>query len=109
VFCWDRDLKGFGLKACKSGKRTFILQARLHGESRRYTKRVYGQPWSPDQAREAALQMLANIAKGVDPSEEKWVKRDLATISELAKRYAGAPKQSCSHHEVTRAETAKRS
>lgn len=88
VFYWDRDLKGFGLKVYKSGKKTFILQARLNGESRRYTIGVYGQPWSPDQARETALQMLADIAKGIDPSSEKKAKRDLATVSELAKLYS---------------------
>ncbi|CAN7594178.1 tyrosine-type recombinase/integrase [Rhizobium sp. LjRoot254] len=86
TFYWDRDLKGFGLKAYKSGRKTFILQARLNGNSKRFTIGAYGQPWSPDQAREIVLQMLADVAKGVDPVAKK-TKSEIATVSELAEHY----------------------
>lgn len=64
---WDTDLKGFGLKAYQSGGKTFILQTRLNGSSKRFTIGMCGRPWSPDQARDVALQMLADVAKEVDP------------------------------------------
>lgn len=47
----------------------------------RYTIGTYRQPWSFDQAREAALRMLAHVASGIDPLAEKKVKRGLATIA----------------------------
>ncbi|CAN7690953.1 tyrosine-type recombinase/integrase [Rhizobium sp. LjRoot254] len=87
AFYWDDSLKGFGVKVTKGGKKNFVLQCRLNGDVRRFTIGQYGHPWSPDQAREAALRMLADVSRGVDPTSEKRAKRDQPTVAELAKTY----------------------
>lgn len=87
VFYWDDSLKGFGLKVTKGGKKNFVLQARLNGDVKRFTIGQYGQPWSPDQARQTALEMLADVGRGIDPTSEKKAKRGQPTMSDLAKRY----------------------
>jgi hypothetical protein len=33
AFYWDRELKGFGLKIYKCGRKSFILQGRVNGTS----------------------------------------------------------------------------
>jgi integrase len=87
AFYWDDSLKGFGVKVTKGGKKNFVLQCRLNGDVRRFTIGQYGHPWSPDQARETALQMLADVSRGIDPTSERRAKRDQPTLAELAKIY----------------------
>lgn len=87
AFYWDDNLKGFGVKVTKGGKKNFVLQARLHGEAKRFTIGQYGQPWSPDQARDAALRMLADVTQGIDPTAEKKSNRDRPTVKELSEIY----------------------
>lgn len=85
TFHWDSDLSGFGLKAYPTGKKSFFVQTRVNGRSRRFTIGSYGQ-WSPDQARQRALEILHDASKGIDPAAEK--KPDAAmTLRALAERY----------------------
>jgi len=68
---WDDDLAGFGLRVFTTGKRSYVLQYRALGRSRRYTigpRPVFG-PLRP-RARNALIQ-LARVAKGENPAEER--------------------------------------
>ena len=87
TFFWDDTLKGFGVKVTKTGKKMFVLQGRLDGIVRRYTIGQYGSPWSPDQAREEALQFLSQLGRGIDPTSEKKARRAQGLISDLIAQY----------------------
>jgi len=87
TFFWDDTLKGFGVKVTKTGKKMFVLQGRLDGVVRRYTIGQYGSPWSPDQARDEALQFLSQLGRGIDPTAEKKARRAQGSISDLIAQY----------------------
>jgi integrase len=71
---WDDRLPGFGLRVTGAGG-AYVLQYRIgHGRkapSRRITIGRHGAPWTPDTARQEALRLLAEVAKGKDPSAER--------------------------------------
>src|SRR5271154_2979108 len=50
---WDDELPGFGLRVFTSGKRSYLIQYRSAGRSRRYTIGQHGV-WSPELARKEA-------------------------------------------------------
>jgi integrase len=54
---------------------------------RRYTIGQYGSPWSPDQAREQALQYLSQLARGVDPTAEKRARKAQGWFADLISQY----------------------
>ena len=67
-FVWDDDVPGFGLRVFKSGKRSYLIQYRMGGRTRRYTIGSHGI-WTPETARKQAKILLANVAQGEDPAE----------------------------------------
>lgn len=84
---WDSQLPGFGLRIKPSGRRTYILQYRNpQGRSRRFTIGLHG-PFTPDQARQEAKLLLADVARGLDPAESRKQDRDTLSLADLADRY----------------------
>ncbi len=87
VVLWDSEVKGFGLRVMKNtGYKSFIIQYRTQGRSRRLTIGRYGR-MTLDRARKVARGKLSAVDQGGDPAEEKKVGRQAVTIKELAKRY----------------------
>ena len=86
-FYWDDQIKGFGLRITPTGKKTFVLQYRFQGSTRRMTLGAY-PILNPDHARELAMKNLGETIDGMDPSQ---VKKDgsqkLADISSLFGSY----------------------
>lgn len=75
---WDTELRGFGL--CISGKtKTYIVQARVNGRDKRRSIGRHGV-LTAEEARKAARQALALMARGVDPKDEARARR-IAGIS----------------------------
>ena len=62
-------------------------------------------PWTPDMAREEAKRLLAEIAKGGDPSGDKQARRHALTLAELCDRYF---EDALAGRVRTRSKTAKR-
>lgn len=67
---WDEELPGFGLRIFPTGKRSYPIQYRADGRSRRYTIGIHGI-WTPETARREAKMQLDRVAQDDDPAEER--------------------------------------
>ena len=90
-FLWDGDLKGFGLKVCSGGRKSYVCKYRLgtgrNAPTRRMTIGTHGSPWTPDQARKRASQILGLVAHGKDPAQEKQADKSVLTVAQLCDLY----------------------
>lgn len=68
VIFWDTELTSFGLMVTAAGHRSYVVQYRAAGKSRRYTITAK-QPLT--KARKQAKSILGEVAKGADPVAEK--------------------------------------
>jgi integrase len=88
VFVWDSEVKGFGLKVTTTGAKSYVLQYRTaEGRSRRYSIGKHGSPWTCEEARERAKELLRGLAGGIDPLDAKSSAKDALTVKELAELY----------------------
>lgn len=85
-FIWDDELPGFGLRVFQSGKRSYLVQYRAAGRTRRYTIGLHGA-WTPETARRQARVLLGRIAQGENPAEERHLDAKAITVKELCSQY----------------------
>jgi integrase len=83
---WDDELPGFGLRIFTSGKRSYVIQYRIRGRSRRYTIGLRGA-WAPETARREAKVQLGRVAGGDDPVEDRELDHRAISVKELCIRY----------------------
>ena len=84
---WDTTCRGFGLRALKSGRRSWVFQYRdEHGRTRRI---ALGDVSAVDleDARGAARRAAAGVAQGSNPSAERKQKRAAGTVLEVIEAY----------------------
>ena len=68
---WDTDLKGFCLCAYPSGRKVYLVGYRNRRKQYCwYTIGKHGDPWSPDNAREKAKEILGDNARGISPAKK---------------------------------------
>lgn len=94
---YDDDLKGFGLRVMPpstkspTGTRTWIVEYRPGSGGRNVAKRRLAlgraETVTPEQARKAAKDILANARVGEDPAAGRAEARKAKTIGELKERY----------------------
>lgn len=88
IFVWDSEVRGFALMVTRRGTKSYVLQYRTAGgRSRRITIGRHGSPWTPEAARQRAIDMLRGVHRGIDPLDAKTEARGAITVSELADLY----------------------
>jgi integrase len=88
-FIWCDELPGFGVRIYPSGKRSYLVQYRAEGRSRRAKIGLHGR-LTAEEARREAMGLLGHVAKGGDPAEERATRRATMTVRELCDRYMRA-------------------
>ena len=85
--CWDADIPGFGLRVTPAGSKSFVFQfrSRTNGQGK---ITLGGYPaMTVDQARKIARSHRVAVDEGANPSLDRKVKRDAATLNDLARHY----------------------
>ena len=83
---FDRALPGFGLRIHPSGRKVWIVQARIEGRSRRLRIARHGE-MELAQARRRARDMLARIRAGQNPADDIQRERKTPTLRAFADEY----------------------
>jgi integrase len=86
-FFWDSGCRGFGIRALRTGRRSWIYQYRdEHGRTRRI---VLGDLSAVEleAAREAARQTAAKVTHGGNPSVERRQSRNAGSVLEAIEAY----------------------
>jgi hypothetical protein len=76
AFIRDKQLVGFALRITANGWKSFVVEGRVNGRTRRYT---IGRAdlWAVEDARGEARQILADMKRGIDPKTRPRAPRAL--------------------------------
>ena len=88
-FVWCEACPGFAVRVYPSGRKTFIAQVRVGRHTRRVKIGLYG-PFTVEQARERAGEIIREAASGRDPQRERRERREAANVTELCEEYMKA-------------------
>lgn len=84
---WDSDLTGFGVRVSPGGSRTYFLQSRLkNGKPIKITIGKHGKI-TAEAARQHAMELLAKITLGEDPTPEKKGQETATSLGDLLTAY----------------------
>ena len=83
---FDKGLPGFGLRIHPSGRKVWIVQARIEGRSRRIVIARYGE-MSLARARRRARDMLQRIRAGANPADDILREKRTPTLKDFAQEY----------------------
>lgn len=85
-FVWDSEIKGFGVRVMPSGVKTYQIQYRKGGRTRRASLGRHGNV-TADIARAKAKELMGEVAKGENPVEEIAQHRRAPTVAALCERF----------------------
>lgn len=83
---WDSEVRGFGVRK-QLRDPVFILKYRSGGKQRLYTIGLYCSPWTVEKARNEAVQLLGEIAKGTDPALLREKMKAAPSFADFADQY----------------------
>ncbi len=83
---FDSEVNGFGIRVMPSGRKSYVIQYRNGGRTRRMVIGRHGTVTS-DEARKEAVRRLGEVARGDDPSKDRGDRRRAPTISYLCDRF----------------------
>ena len=87
AFYRDDLLKGFALRVTPKGAKSFVVEVRIAGRTRRKTLGQYGHV-TVEQARKLAQQYLGKVASGIDPvAEQRANEARQVTLGEAFEAY----------------------
>lgn len=92
TWLWDDQVRGFGVVMSASGRKVYVVQYRVGGKSntaKRLTIGTHGSPWTPDAARERALEMLRVVETGIDPAMAEQLAAETEEAAARARREFG--------------------
>ena len=81
TYIWDSVVSGFGCKVTPAGARTYLLQYKAQGRTRRLTIGP-AHAWKAKDARSEAARAKTEIAKGLDPQAERMRQKTFWTVAE---------------------------
>jgi integrase len=88
---YDESLPGFGCRVTPRGARSWIVEYRPHGGGRRIAKKRItlgsASVLTPDQARQAAAEVLARVRLGHDVPHDRATRRLASTLADLMERF----------------------
>jgi integrase len=88
-FIWCSATPGFGVRVYPTGGKVFVAQVRVGRQQRRVKIGPYG-PFTVDQARVQAGEIIRDAARGVDHQRAKREARGALTVAELCDTYMEA-------------------
>lgn len=87
-YVWDDELRGLGLRIYPSGRKAFVVKYRTNDRRQRLpVLGTYGKDLTLDEARRRAREVLGDVARGVDPSEQRERERRGETVQHLCAAY----------------------
>jgi integrase len=84
---WDDQVRGFLARRQKDQVSYVLYYRSKTGRQRWHTIGCHGAPWTPDLARQEALQLLGEVVKGGDPAGDRHARRHAMTVAELCDAY----------------------
>jgi integrase len=83
---WDRELSGFGVRVYASGRKSYLVQYRAGGRTRRRSIGQHGV-LTAEEARNEARKLLGEVAKGGNPSEDRQRHFRAPSMASLCDRF----------------------
>ena len=83
---FDKALPGFGLRVHPSGRKVWIVQARIEGRTRRIVIARHGE-MELAEARRRARDMLARIRAGENPADDIRREKETPNLRQFADEY----------------------